>query len=257
MLVSGMLATMSHFSWAAAQETGHVPPPPPQSELNLPHQEMMDLMQMDDRAMYGRVMLHQFEWRDADEGDVLGIEGNAHYGGDYHKLWTKFELERTGGTTEHGNAELLWDRVIASWWSLQTGVRHDFGLGPSRDWAAFGVSGLAPYWFEVEATAYLGSSGRTALRANAEYEWLLTQRLVLQPEFEVYWYGKNDDDRHIGSGVSQAEFGLRLRYEIRREVAPYIGILWTRACGDTTNFARQEGDDASEVSAIAGIRVWF
>jgi len=212
---------------------------------------------MDDEARYGRVMLNQAEWRDADAGAAYSLQGQASYGGDYDKLWIKAETDRVDGATEHANAEVLWDRVIARWWSLQTGVRHDFGAGPSRDWLAFGVAGLAPYWFEVEATAYVGAAGRTALRVRTDYELLLTQRLVLQPEFEANLYGKDDRERGLGSGLSQVELGLRLRYEIKREVAPYVGVEWTRRFGSTADWTEAAGGEGSEVSAVAGVRIWF
>lgn len=151
----------------------------------------------------------------------------------------------------------LWDRIVSRWWNLQAGVRHDFGEGPSRDWVAVGVQGLAPYFFDVEATAYLGDSGRTAARFSAEYDLLFTQRLVLQPQFEVNLYGKDDPANRIGSGLSNLELALRLRYEFRREFAPYVGLVWTRRFGNTADFARAAGEDASDVQFLAGLRVWF
>jgi copper resistance protein B len=163
--------------------------------------------------------------------------------------------------------EAFWDHAFASYWDWQIGVRHDFGRPFSaihglqgtrapaqRGWAAFGVQGLAPYWFEIEATAYVGDSGRTALRFRAEYELLLTQRLVLQPEFETNVYGKRDPDRGIDSGVNDATFGLRLRYEIRREIAPYVGVVWKHRFGDADLVA---GRSVSETQLVAGLRLWF
>ena len=149
------------------------------------------------------------------------------------------------------------DHVISRWLSLQAGAAQDFGEGPSRTWAAFGVQGLAPYWFEVEALMYVGEEGRTAARFSTEYEMFLTQRLVLQPKFELDLYGKDDVANGIGSGLSDAELGLRLRYEIRRELAPYIGVLWSRKFGDTADLAREHNLDAEEVQFVAGVRAWF
>jgi copper resistance protein B len=149
--------------------------------------------------------------------------------------------------------EALWNRIVTPWWSTQVGVRQDFGDAPSRTWLAFGVEGLAPQWFDVEAAIYLGEEGRTAFRADVSYDLLLTQRLVLQPEIEADVYGKDDRERGIGSGLSDIEAGLRLRYEVRRELAPYIGVHWVRRFGETADLA---GDD-SEVRFVAGVRAWF
>jgi copper resistance protein B len=120
-----------------------------------------------------------------------------------------------------------------------------------------GVQGLAPYFFEVDAALYIGEEGRTAARFSAEYDILITQRLILQPEVELRAYGKDDPENGIGSGFSDMEFGLRLRYEIRRELAPYLGVHWERKFGNTADLARSRGEDADEWSLVAGLRVWF
>ena len=136
-------------------------------------------------------------------------------------------------------------------------MRQDSGEGPDRTWAAFGVQGLAPYWFDTEATFYVGQRGRTAARVQFEYEELLTQRLVLQPKFEVNLYGKDDPQRGIGSGLSDAELGVRLRYEVRREFAPYIGVVWRQRFGRTADFARAQGEPADDLQFVVGVRLWF
>jgi copper resistance protein B len=147
--------------------------------------------------------------------------------------------------------------VIGRWWNLQAGARQDFGTGPSRTWAALGVEGLSPFWLEVEATIYAGEQSRTAARIKVERDWLITQRWVLQPELEANLYGKSDPERQIGSGLSDIDVGLRLRYEIQREVAPYVGVSWRKAFGDTASFARSDGKDESNLQLVAGIRMWF
>ena len=136
-------------------------------------------------------------------------------------------------------------------------MRHDSGVDPSRTWVAFGVQGLAPYWFETEATAYFGEDGRSALRFDAEYELLLTQRLILQPRIEANFYGKRDAARELGSGLSDVTMGLRLRYEIRREFAPYVGIERARKFGGTKDLVRAAGKDTDESRVVAGVRFWF
>ncbi|HEY0684589.1 MAG TPA: copper resistance protein B [Steroidobacter sp.] len=247
----------SHGDQRTESERAHVPPPPPQYVMrDMSEEQMAEMMAMDDTALFGMAMLDQFEWRDTDAGDTLGWDGRLWYGNDYDKALLRTEGERTDGEYE-GSAELLWDHVISRWWSVQAGVAHDFGEGPSRTWAAFGVQGLAPYWFEVEATVYAGEEGRTAASLEAEYEMFLTQRLVLQPKLELDLYGKDDVANGIGSGFSHAELGLRLRYEIRREFAPYIGVSWSRKFGETADLAREHGDDADEVQFVAGVRAWF
>jgi copper resistance protein B len=217
---------------------------------------MAELMTMDDTAPYTKVLIDQLDWRDMNGGDAFAWEAQAFYGTDYDKALLKTEGERTEGTT-HARAELLWDHIFNRWWSVQGGVRHDFGAGPSRDWLAIGVQGLAPWFFEIEATAYIGDAGRTAARFEAEYELLFTQRLILQPSVELNLYGKDDPERAIGSGLSDAQVALRLRYEMRREVAPYVGIAWVRRFGHTADLARASGEDASDLQALAGIRFWF
>jgi copper resistance protein B len=230
----------------------HVPPDPPQNPL--PHQsyeQMVEMMRMDDTERYGRVIVDQLEWQNADHADIAW-DMQAYYGGDYHKLWLKTE----GVNEQHeddARVEVLWNRIVTPWWSSQLGVRRDFGEGPARTWLALGIEGLAPQWFDVEAAIYIGEEGRTALRADVSYDLLLTQRLVLQPELEADVYGKDDPERRIGSGLSDVEAGLRLRYEIRRELAPYIGVHWVRRFGETADFA---GDD-SELLFVAGVRMWF
>ncbi len=152
---------------------------------------------------------------------------------------------------------MLWGHAIAAYWDTQLGVRYDSGEGPNRSWLAFGVQGLAPYSFEVEATAYLGDSGRSALRLDASYELLITQKLILQPRIEANIYGKRDPDRRLGSGLSDVSAALRLRYEFRRELAPYIGIEWVRKYGETGDLTRAAGEDANDTRFVAGLRFWF
>lgn len=239
-------------------EREHVPPDPPSQGLHdMPYERMVEMMGMDDTGRFGKVLFDQLDWRKSDDASAIAWDVHAWYGSDYNKLWFKSEGERVSGNTEDARAELLWDRIFSRWWSVQAGLRHDFGQGPSREWLAFGVQGLAPYFFEIEATAYLGEEGRTAARFSAEYDLLLTQRLVLQPELEFNLYGKSDPERGIGSGFSDAQLALRLRYEIRREVAPYVGVAWVRHFGNTADLLRASGEDDNDVEFLAGIRFWF
>ena len=236
----------------------HVAPEPPQQSMPaMSNADMVQMMQMNDAASTGSVLLDQFEWRHDSSGDAAVWEGEAWYGGDYDKLWLRTEGERLQGITADARVELFWDRIVSRWWSLQTGVREDFGDGPPRSWAALGVQGLAPYWFDVEATAYAGDAGRTAARVKVEYDLRLTPRLVVQPEAEANLYGKADPARQLGSGLADLDVGVRLRYEIRREFAPYVGVALRRLCGGTATDARTQGLGTSELQWVAGLRLWF
>lgn len=242
---------------AGESERAHVPPDPPQHFMgDMPKERMSELMQMDDDALYGKVLLDQLEWREVGGEDVQAWEFDAWYGNDFNKVWLETEGETTDGEQE-GRVELMWDRIISPWWSFQTGVRQDFGAGPGRTWLDLGIQGLAPYFFDIDAAIYIGEEGRTAARFSGEYDILITQRLILQPELELRAFGKNDPENGIGSGFSDLELGLRLRYEIRREFAPYIGLHWERKFGRTADLARDAGEDPDDLSVVAGLRVWF
>lgn len=214
-------------------------------------------MDMRDNAAFGMLTIDQLEAFHGSDANGQAWEAEGWYGNDVDKLWLRTEGERSGGKLEDGDLEAFWNRAATAFWSTQIGARHDFGEGPSRTWAAIGVQGLAPYGFELEATAYVGASGRTAARLRAEYELLLTQRLVLQPDAEINLYGRDDPARRIGSGLSDVQFGLRLRYEIRREFAPYIGLDWTRRVGATADFARMDVQPVLDRRIMAGMRIWF
>ncbi len=213
-------------------------------------------MAMADNDIFYMVLFDQLEYVNTDDGEGVAWDAQAWVGRDFNKLWLKTEGERIQGETE-GRLELLGSRAVAAFWDAQLGVRHDFGQSPSRQWLAFGIQGIAPYWFDVEAFGYVGPSGRTAARIKTDYTFRLSQVAFLTPEVEANLYGKSDRERGIGSGLSDASFGLRLRYEIRREFAPYIGIQWNRKFGDTADMAREGGESRSERQIVAGVRVWF
>jgi len=222
--------------------------------LTLGHMPGMD---MADDTIHSQVLIDRIEMFRSSGNHGQALDAQAWIGGDVDKLWLKIDGEREEGKLGATRTEALWNHAIATYWGLQTGVRHDFGDGPGRTWAALGVQGLAPYWFEVQATAYVGQGGRTALRFEPEYDLLLTQRLILQPNMKVNLYGKNDPERGIGSGLSDMEAGLRLRYEFSRKFAPYVGVVYNRKFGDTASFARAAGKPARETRLVGGVRVWF
>lgn len=210
-----------------------------------------------DNGIHYLVLFDQLDWQDADEGSVLSWDAAAWVGRDIDKLWLRTEGERADGATESMDVEALWGHAFARWWEFVAGARHDFAPGPAQTWAAFGVQGIAPYKFEVQATAYLGESGQTAAQFEAEYELLLTNRLILQPLVELRFHGEDDPKRGIGSGLSTTELGLRLRYEIRREFAPYVGVTWERKSGETADLARMNGEAVEDTRWLAGLRIWF
>ncbi len=199
----------------------------------------------------------QLEWQDADEGSALAWDISGWYGGDIDRLAFRSEGERTNGHTEEAELQLLWSHAIGPWWETVAGVRQDFKPGSPQTWAAFGVQGMPLFGLETEVTAFLGEGGQSALRLEAEYDILLTQRWVLQPTAELNLHGRNDEARGVGSGLSDAGFGVRLRYEINRQFAPYIGVTWNRAYGNTADLLRDEDEDVSDTRLVAGIRFWF
>lgn len=210
-----------------------------------------------DNPIKSFVLLDRLEAWNADPGNGQEWEAQAWIGTDLDRLWLRSEGERIGGRTESADLEVLYGRSVARWWDVVAGIRHDFKPGASQDFAAIGVIGLAPYKFEVAATAYVGESGQTAARLEIEYETLLTNRLILQPLVEVNLYGQDDERRGIGSGLSTVEAGLRLRYEFRRQFAPYIGIVHERAFGGTADFRRDEGEGIEDTRLVLGLRMWF
>jgi copper resistance protein B len=153
--------------------------------------------------------------------------------------------------------QLLYSRAVSAFWDLQIGGRYDVKPDPSRGYAVVGVQGLAPYFFDVDAAAFLSDQGDVSARIEAEYEWLLTQRLIAKPLVELNVAVQDVPDLGIGSGLSDVELGLRLRYEIVREVAPYVGISWERKVGSTADLARRGGTDVGGAAVVAGIRLWF
>jgi copper resistance protein B len=202
-------------------------------------------------------LVDRLERRDATGSSPSIWDANLWIGRDFNKLLLRTEGEVLKGRVEDANLEALWARPVSRWWELVVGARQDFRPEPARSWLALGVVGLAPYRVQVEATAYVGEGARTALALQLEYELLLTNRLILQPRLEINAYGKEDRSRGIGAGVSDLELGLRLRYEIRREFAPYVGVAWANKFGATADFARAGGTDPYELQVLAGLRVWY
>ncbi len=203
------------------------------------------------------VLLDRLESRNASGGDVLHWKLDTWVGHDLRKLRIRSEGDRREGTSERADLEVLWGRAVARWWEAVAGVRADFAPGRNQEWAAFGVRGLTPYGMNLGATAYYANGGRTALRVEAARELLVTNRLILESSVDLDWYGRADPARALGSGLANAELGLRLRYEVRREVAPYVGLVRERRFGRTADFVRAANRDPDDTHFVAGIRLWF
>lgn len=209
-----------------------------------------------DGGLHALVLFDQIEWRGGRRGG-LAIENRTWIGGDIDRLWLRAEGESADGSVEGAELHALWGRSFSRWWDVVAGVRQDFRPGDPQTWAAVGIQGLAPYWFEIEATGYVGGDGRAQLRLEAEYELLLTNRLVLQPHAEMNVYGKADPLRQLGSGLGGIETGVRVRYEIRPELAPYAGLTWERKLFGTADAARSAGEAVSATRLVVGLRTWF
>jgi len=248
----------------AARPAPATPSPPPLPEPTAAERaaafpadlEGMDMRgHMDDAPLIAVLRADRLERRD---DGAFAWDLRASLGRNFDKLLLRSEGARIDGDTEHADAELLWSHATGPWWDRVIGIRHDAGgHGPSRTWAAIGMQGLAPYMLELEATAYVGESGRLAARFEGEYELLLSNRLILQPNLEADLYSRDDPANAIGSGLSEVEFGLRLRYEFSPRFAPYVGHVWSRKFGRTARFAEDEGFEADDRAWVAGIRIWF
>ena len=205
----------------------------------------------------GSLLIDRLEAVRTDNNTSAAYDLLAWYGGTFDRAVLKVEGDVDNGKLQDGRTEVLWGHAVSPFWDMQLGLRYDNGVAPDRSWLALGIQGLAPYWFEVNATAYVGDEGRTALRLGGEYDLLLTQRLILQPRLEAAFYGKRDAERALGSGLSDLSAGIRLRYEIRREFAPYVGVEWTGKYGGTAGYTRAAGQATAEARAVAGVRFWF
>jgi copper resistance protein B len=209
-----------------------------------------------DRHVNGFVLFDQLEWRSGNGPGTLSWSNTGWVGGDIHRLWFRTEADVTDAGADDGRVHALYGRAIARWWDVVGGVRQDVQPG-AQTWLAVGVQGLAPGFFDVEATAYLSDEGQTAAHLEVEYDVLITNRVVLQPVVEMEFYGKSNASIGVGSGMSSAAAGLRLRYQLTREFAPYVGVAWVKALGDTANLADDSDLANGAPRLVTGVRVWF
>ncbi|EXS71492.1 copper resistance protein B [Sphingobium sp. Ant17] len=207
---------------------------------------------------FSQLMVDRLEYRANKGANGYAWEGEGWIGGDINRFAFKTEGEgEVGGPLESAEVQALYSRAIDPWWNMVAGVRHDIRPQPQRSYATVGIEGLAPYWFEVEGQAFVSTKGDVHLRMEGSYDQRITQRLILQPAAEVNIAAQDVPELGIGSGISNIELGLRLRYEFAREFAPYVGVHWERKLGDTARYARAEGEGASTASLVMGIRFWF
>jgi copper resistance protein B len=225
----------------------------------MPTMAMTDMSPVNDNGIFAHVMFDQLEGRFLGSGGgEFRWDGQGWIGSDYDKLWIKSEgFVRSNGRMDDGRQEFLYDQAISTYFDLQAGLRADLDSHPSREWAALGVQGLAPLFFDLEATAYVSDQGHFAGRVQASYDLLITNRLILQPEVELNLYSKADPGRLVGAGFSDLDTGLRLRYEFDRKFAPYIGVAYETKFGQTADLARKAGESAGGVRFLLGLRTWF
>jgi len=209
--------------------------------------------------IFARAMLSQFEGRTNGSDNELRWDGEGWIGTDINKLWVKSEGFSDGTTLSDGDHEALYDRPIPHirYFDAQAGVRADLDSGPHRAWAAFGIEGLAPLFFEFAPTFYIRNGGRVAGRVTGSCDLLLTQRWILQPEAELNFYSKDDPARQIGSGFSDLDAGLRLRYEVNRKFAPYVGFAYNGKYGNTASYSRKVGEATYGSQFVFGLRFWY
>jgi copper resistance protein B len=210
-----------------------------------------------DRPILAHVIFDQLEGRWNGTNTEFRWDGQGWIGTDYDKLWIKSEGTLSDGRLEDGQHQFLYDRAITTYFDLQGGLRSDIDSRPTRNWAAFGIQGLAPYFFDLEVTGFVSGGGHLAAKLEASYDLLLTQRLILQPQIAVNLYSKADPARLTGAGFSDIDTGLRLRYEFSRKFAPYLGVVYEGKLGQTASYARRAGESAGDFRFVFGIRSWF
>ncbi|MBV1916674.1 MAG: copper resistance protein B [Sphingomonadaceae bacterium] len=204
----------------------------------------------------GQILVERLEAR-LGRNDVFLWDVQARYGGDIDKVMIKSEGEgEAGADLESGEVQLLWSHAIGPYFDLQSGIRQDLqDRGATH--AAIGIQGLAPYMIHIAASAFVSHRGNLTARIEAEYDQRLTQRLILQPRVEVNLSAQDVPQTALGSGLTSLEAGLRLRFAISPQFAPYIGYGYELRTGETARLERAAGEKTEAHSFLAGIRTWF
>jgi copper resistance protein B len=212
-----------------------------------------------DNQIFSHILLDQFEGRTNGPDNELRWDGEAWIGTDMNRLRLKSEGISNNSTVSDGDHEALYEHPIphTRYFNAQVGVRADLDSDPSRTWAAIGIEGLAPYYFEFAPTLYIRDGGHIAGRLTGSYDLLLTQRWIVQPQAELNFYSKDDPSRRLGSGLSELDTGVRLRYEISRKFAPYVGFAYNGKYGSTASYSRRAGESTSDPRFIFGLRLWY
>lgn len=210
-----------------------------------------------DRAINFQVLFDQLEWQFVHGEPGSRWDSTSWIGGDVNRIWIRTEGDAVDGVLDNAEAQVLFGHSFSRWWDVVAGVRYDPRPAPDHTWFAIGLQGLAPNFIDVQATAFIGQAGHLAARFEFEHDLLLTQRLVLQPLIELSLSGRDDPDRGIGKGLSTGEVGFRVRYEFRRELAPYAGLVWHRKLFGTGDATRAAGGDAGGWHLVSGLRFWF
>lgn len=249
-----------------ALPAGDAPPPPVPhdryADRDFPAEDMarshMAMMKESGDGKFGQLLLNIFEYQAHSGRDGYRWDGEAFYGGDINRVWLKSEGE---GEFKRGvdtaEVQALLSHSVDPYFNLQAGVRQDLGRGARRTYATVGFEGLAPGMFEVEGALFLSQKGELLVRLEGYYDQRITQRLIVQPRVELNFSAQNIAENDTGSGLVDGEIGVRLRYEISRQFAPYLGVSYLRKVGDTVRYARAAGEDVHATSFVAGVRFWF
>mgnify|MGYP001553798188 CR=1 FL=1 len=247
------------------EEVGNAPPPPVPTDN--PADLYWDKARMataraalsKEGRFYGNALIaDRLEYRAVKGKDGYAWQAMGWVGGDIDRLAFETEGEgRFGESVESAEVRAAWRHALDPWWNLELGVRQDFNPSPDRTYAVVGIEGLAPYWIELGAHAFLSTKGDVHFRLEAEHDMRITNRLVLQPAIEADVALQDVPQLGIGAGFEKIELGARLRYEFAREFAPYVGVHWERKLGETARLTHAEGESASSLSAVLGIRAWF
>lgn len=204
-----------------------------------------------------KIMADQAEYQSGPHGAGYEWRGEAWYGGDIHRFVAKSEGTGTGADgVERAELQALYSRAIGRYTDLQLGIRQDFDP-LIRTYAAIGIEALLPYWFKVDGALFISDRGTVFARLEGTYDFMLTQHLVLQPRVEMNAAFQDVSAARVGSGISDAELGMRLRYEISRDFAPYIGVSYERSVGRTADFVRAGGKDIEATKFVMGLRAWL
>ncbi len=270
---SPVAAQHSHAMQHDMPSAPDAPPigPPPPGALSGPEHaadtvfppEVMAKARAQTIAAHGDVRTHfilidRLEWAGRAGADLARLSSEGRFGGDSNRLWLKADAEtHPGNGGASAELQMLYGRAIHPYWDIEAGIRQDLGPGPDRTHAVLGLHGLAPYWFEVSATAFLSTKGELTAEVGASYDQRITNRLILEPWAELSLAAQDITDLGTASGLTEGELGLRLRHEIVPEFAPYVGVSLERKLGQTASLAKAAGEATGGWSVLLGVRAWF